>query len=409
MKKILIYIFILILLTNPVKNPAQTNINTAAKSSNNFAISLFNRLDQNKNLFFSPLSISTALAIAVNGARGTTLKSIKSTLKIKEDLNLQNNDFKNFLTLLNINRMEDSMELSIANSLWMQQDYKFNKSFVEIAKDYYGSELNQINFKLSAELENSRNKVNNWVQEKTNDRIKDLIKPGILDTTTRLIIVNAIYFKGRWLYQFDENFTIKETFYSINNKVSANYMKLNETAFKYYEGNEFKMLELPYLGEEFSMIIILPEIMDGISDLESNFSLENYIDWSKNLKQEIVDVSIPKFKLESEFNLSKVLSKMGMEVAFSDKADFTGMLDSNSEAEKLKIKDVIHKSFIEVNEVGTEASAATAVQFAYETGNGPSVENKKTFKADHPFIFLIKENTSNAILFLGRIMNPQTE
>lgn len=408
MKKTFFCLIILTLLINFGKIFSQDKHNPAVTSSNRFAINLFNNLGQNQNLFFSPFSISTAIAIAINGARDVTLQSVKNTLKINTDLPSYNIDFKSLLTKLNIDRKKDSIELSLANSLWMQQDFNFNKSFVEIAEGYYNSELNQTNFKLPDELEKSRIKINDWVEEKTKNKIKDLIKPNILDTTTRLIITNAIYFKGRWLYQFDLGQTVKEPFYSDDEKISTDFMKLNETSCKYYEEGEFKMIELPYLGEEFSMIIILPDMKDGIDNLESNFSLENYTEWTKNLKQEIVDVSIPKFKLDSEFKLSQVLSQMGMQIAFSDEADFRGMVDDSNKVDNLKISDIIHKSFMDINEAGTEASAATAAFFVYPVELTPPVENKKFFKADHPFIFLIKENSTNTILFLGRMINPKT-
>ena len=294
---------------NTVTILSQIKDNAAVISSNKFAIDLFKKLEKNKNLFFSPLSISTALTIAVNGAQHKTLQSMQNTLKIESNLKFYNIEFKNLLTLLNKDRKKDSIQLSLANSLWVQHDYKFKKSFIKISNEYYNSELNPTNFKLPEELEKSRIKINNWIEEKTNDKIKGLIKPDILDTSVRLIITNAIYFKGRWLYQFDLGHTNEQTFYSTHKKIESDFMKSTEAYLNYYEDSEIKILELPYLGEEFSMIIILPDEKDGINNLESDFVLENYIEWTKNQKQEIVDVSIPKFKLESEFKLSEILDK----------------------------------------------------------------------------------------------------
>jgi len=235
------------------------------------------------------------------------------------------------------------------------------------------------------------------VERKTNDKIKDLIKPGVLDALTRLVLTNAIYFKGDWAIQFDRGKTKDAPFMiSADKKVNVPMMYLKEN-FKYWADKDLQVIELPYKGEHLSMIVLLPREVDSLSELEKKLTLENLNSWLQKLRKQEMMVYLPKFKMTSGFELAEILAAMGMPAAFFG-ADFSGM----NGRKDLSISNVIHKAFVEVNEEGTEAAAATAVIM-----ERVAMSIEPVFRADHPFVFIIKDNRSGSILFMGRVSNPK--
>jgi serpin B len=245
-------------------------------------------------------------------------------------------------------------------------------------------------------------KVNAWVSDKTRDKIKELIKRSLIDKDTRLILTNAIYFKGQWEKEFDKSATRDEDWHGPN-AVGKVPMMHREGGFLYHENEGFQALDIPYKGKQISMLIILSRKKDGLPALEKQWtSGDAYRQVTNALDhEESVLVSLPRFKLESEFELKPVLCAMYAELAFSDEADFTGIAD-----EPLKISEVVHKAFAEVNEQGTEAAAATAVRKLLSGGLGGPNSQPKVFRVDHPFLFYIRDRKTNAVLFSGRYVGP---
>jgi serpin B len=248
--------------------------------------------------------------------------------------------------------------------------------------------------------ENARKTINAWVEKKTNGKIKDLISPGVLDSMTRLVLTNAIYFKGNWAKQFKENRTQDAPFTLADGKKIEVAMMNQKAEFGYMETDTFQALELPYVDEELSMVILLPKEIDALNEFEKALTTENLNQRLAEIHKCEVVVFVPKFKTTSQFSLADVLKSMGMKDAFSSDADFSGINGKRD----LFISAVIHKAFVEVNEEGTEAAAATGVVMRL-TSVGPAAI--PVFRADHPFLFLIRDNLSGSILFIGRVVNPK--
>jgi len=279
------------------------------------------------------------------------------------------------------------------------RDYKFLDEYTSLIEQYYAGKITNLDFK--KEAEKSRKIINNWVEDQTNNQIKDLIPPRVLNPRTRLVLTNAIYFKGTWLKQFDKKNTKEQDFrISPGDTVKVPMMSLTgeETEFNYAKTEELQILELPYDGEELSMLILLPK-EDDLNPLEKSLDAEKLIEWKNMLRKQEIDVYMPKFTFETKYLLPETLKAMGMPTAFSMAADFSGMDGTR----KLFISNVIHQAFVEVNEEGTEAAAATAVVMEITSvGSDP----RNMFRADHPFIFIIQQKDSGNILFLGRVTNP---
>jgi len=386
-----------------------------AEGNNRFALQLYQKLQDDKsNLFFSPYSISTALAMTYAGARGGTQEQMAQVLHFptsKETLEKLSADqkpmtqeqfaqvFGKTIKDLNVRGGGDKYELRVANALWGQKDYKFLQVFVGSVEKQYGGTLRNVDFVAAAEQ--ARQTINAWVAKQTNDKIKDLISPGVLDAMTRLVLTNAIYFKGNWASQFKKNQTQDQPFTLLDGTKVQVPMMNQQTRFGYAETDALQVLEMPYKGDELSMLILLPKKMDGIKALELGLTGESFSKWVGALRRRQVIVSVPKFKMTSRFSLAQVLQSMGMTDAFSDKADFSGMTGNRD----LFISAVIHQAYVDVNEEGTEAAAATGVTMRL-TSVGPDMT--PVFRADHPFLFLIRDKTAGSILFLGRVMNPQS-
>jgi serpin B len=362
-------------------------------ANNRFAFELYLQYNEEEdNIFFSPYSISVALAMTYEGARGQTASEMQSVLHFPEDDIVRRAAFARLYNMYNSNNTD--YILSTANALWTQEDYKFLTEYLEIIEQYYMGEATDLDFK--GKPEESRETINNWVEERTNDKIKDLIPPGVIDEYTRLVLTNAIYFKGDWAVQFDEEDT-READFKVNAEktVKAQMMSLCDESFNYTVTDTAQIIELPYKGNDLSMLILLPK-EDSLDSLEACINTENLNMWRSELTETEIDVYMPKFKLETKYALSDTLKDMGMPTAFSEsEANFSGM----NGKEDLYITSVIHQGFIEVNEKGTEAAAATGVVMG-TTSCSP------TFYADHPFMFLIQDNETGNILFMGRVVDP---
>ncbi|MBU2598602.1 MAG: serpin family protein [Actinobacteria bacterium] len=374
-------------------------VNKIINSNNQFAFDLYLKLKDvpeynESNIFFSPYSISTALAMTYEGARGQTAEEMRSVFHFPEDDSIRRSSFAKIYNLLN--KKDKKYELHTANALWAQKDYKFLEDYMNTIQRYYAGKVTNLDF--VNDTENSRITINKWVEEQTNNKIKDLIPQGVLDALTRLVLTNAIYFKSMWIKQFDKEDTIEDDFKVNPEKtVKVPMMRLTgeEATFNYAETEELQILEMLYEGEELSMLILLPK-EDNLKSVEESLNKEKITELRNMLIEEQVDVYIPKFKFETKYFMNEILKKMGMSTAFSN-ADFSGM----DGTKKLFISDVIHQAFVEVNEEGTEAAAATGVVMK-ETAVLPSI----VFRADHPFIFMIQERETGNILFLGRVVNP---
>jgi len=399
MKRRFIVFSILFLLILSFSLSMDNNTAIISASNNAFGIDLYKKIitEEKGNIFISPYSISSALAMTYAGARGNTEKQMAKVLYF----NIPQEDLHKAFSSLNsyFNRPNKSYQLAIANSLWGQTNYPFQKEFINLLNKYYSAGFNEVDFINEENREKARLTINKWVEDKTNNKIKNLIHPEDISALTRLILVNAIYFKGKWQNQFDPQETRDMPFNLENQKKISVPMMHQEGRFNYTEDNEVQVLELPYSENEVSMIIFLPKEGISLSDFEKEISVERINKLLANLTQEKVDVYIPKFKMEKRYILNKPLIDLGMKDAFDmSLADFSGMAESKD----LYISKVIHQSFIEVNEEGTEAAAATAVIMSGKAIAPMIIE----FKADRPFLFIIRDIKTNTILFMGRFVEP---
>jgi serpin B len=374
------------------------NANTA------FACDLYSGIrSKSGNLFFSPYSISSALAMCYLGARGNTSSEMARVL----NFSLEQHVHKGFSELdLNMNSIvkKGFVKLSIANSLWAQKDYLFSAEYMDSARKFYNARIENLDFK--NDTESSRKKINNWTAEKTNNLIQEILASGAVNQATRLVLVNAIYFKGDWKTKFKKSNTEPMPFWKSAARSESVPMMYQKASFQYGETPDTQVLVLPYKGDDLSMMILLPKARDGIKSLENKLSMEliNKIQQPHTfLNHEKVKVYLPKFRLGFKTELARILSAMGMKSAFdSSRADFSGMDNSKD----LSISEVLHKAVINVDEKGTEAAAATAVAMTLGCAAEPP-ENPKLFQADHPFIFFIRDNSTKSILFMGRLSHPE--
>ena len=380
-------------------NATVESISSIVNSNNKFAFDLYNKYRLNdENIFFSPYSISSALAMTYEGAKGETAEEMKSVFYFIEDKDKMRSSYASLYNI--INKKDKNYKLSTANALWAEKEYSFLDDYFDTIKKYYGGKIKNMDFIRNAEK--SRIFINNWVEDKTNNKIKDLISPGLITSSTRLVLTNAVYFKGDWFEKFNEENTKDKNFrISKDNIIKTPMMEYvgSDAKFKYTEDNNTQVIELPYSGEELSMLILLPK-NDDINLLEENLNINTLLKWKEELKKQRVDIYIPKFKFETKYTMNQDLKEMGMPIAFTPSADFSGMDGTHS----LFISDVVHQAFIEVNEEGTEAAAATAVLMK-KTALKPGI-SIPVFNADHPFIFLIQQNNSGNILFMGKVNNP---
>ncbi|XP_041817202.1 leukocyte elastase inhibitor-like isoform X1 [Chelmon rostratus] len=408
-----------------------------SKANTTFSLALFKKLsddDKSANIFYSPFSISSALAMVMLGSRGNTATQMSEVLCFTEaekprhagEMQMQQQvqsrlppyllkclktqDFQDevhvsFAQLLNeLNKPDAPYALSVANRLYGEQSYQFVEDFLGGTKKHYKAELEPVDFITSSEV--ARLNINNWVEKQTQGKIKDVLAQGVVDSMTRLVLVNAIYFKGNWNSQFQESATRDAQFRVNKNDHKPVKMMHQKRKFPltYIPEANCQILEMPYKGKELSMLIFLPnEIEDsttGLEKLEKELTYDNFVEWTRpDMMDEIeVQVGLPRFKMEEKYDMKNVLVSMGMVDAFDmAMSDFSGMSPAND----LVLSKVIHKAFVEVNEEGTEAAAATAAVMMLRCALRPA-----TFFADHPFLFFIRHNPSMSILFAGRYCSP---
>jgi len=371
------------------------------QGSNQLAVDLYGRMRQDrknsgKNIFFSPCSISTALAMTYAGARTETAKQMATVLHFAQDQAALHRAYQGLLASTASASSHGNL-LRVASSLWGQKGYRFLDSFLGLTRKSYGAELSQVDFR--GQTEAARKTINRWVDRKTEHKIANLIPPGVLTNLTRLVLANAIYFKGTWATQFHKKATRPRPFTLLGGKQVQAPMMQQTSTMRYADLGQMQAVELPYKGVRLSMIVLLPKKNDGLPGLEQKLNPALLTRSIAKLTRQKVRVLLPRFRTTSAFMLSRTLKAMGMPLAFSDSADFTGMA-KNAE---LKITEVVHQAFVDVNEEGTEAAAATAAVVAARGRAQPLPE----LRADHPFLFLIRDRATGAILFLGRLVDPR--
>ncbi|MBU4369631.1 serpin family protein [Patescibacteria group bacterium] len=376
-------------------------LDNVVDANNRFALDLYSKYKSEEgNVFFSPYSISTALAMTYEGARGQTAQEMQSVFYFPEDNDIRRGGYAGLYS--EINKKDKKYKLHTANALWAEQDFQFLDEYFSLVGQYYNGEVTNLNFKQDAEK--SRIIINTWVEDQTNNKIKDLIPKGVIDYLTRLVLTNAVYFKGEWVKQFNKDDTTAQDFkITPDNIVKVPIMRRadDKAIFNYSENDELQILGLPYSGEDLSMLVLLPKNND-LTSLENSLSIEKLSEWKKDLKEQRVNIYIPKFKFETKYLMADTLKEMGMPIAFSSAADFSGMTGKKD----LFISNVIHQAFVDVNEEGTEAAAATAVVMKL-TSTGIPEPTIPTFRADHPFIFIIQQNDTGNILFMGKVVDPR--
>jgi len=371
---------------------------------NQFAFDLYGRLAGDGNFFFSPYSISTALTMTAAGARGNTEHEMAAVLHLptervegepsfisRERVVASSGSLQEGLAA---SRETRGYELHIANSLWGQEGYPFRESFLDLVEKHFGGGFNIADFKRNADAERVR--INQWVERETREKIEDLIPPGGVDSITTLVLTNAVYFKGQWLSEFDDKRTIDATFHGTSGDAIVPMM-YQKHDFRYFENEDVQVLEMPYRGEEISMMVVLPrtESLVNLSVIESRLTPEMLSDWSGRLREQDLKVYFPRFEMTwGTEDISEHLAALGIHDAFGEKADFSGMTDLKD----LFIASVFHKAFVAVNEEGTEAAAATAVVM-----KRLAIKDDTIFRADHPFLFVIRDDATGSILFMGRV------
>jgi serpin B len=375
--------------------------NTPVIVRSDFTTRLYDRLasiEAGKNLFFSPFSVRVALAMCAVGAKGETRHEMTDLIGAPENVDEQNRQYAALLSSVS-GEGERPIELVTATALWGQNGYHFKVDFQKAIADFYDGALHVVNFQ--TQPDEAVEAINTWVSDKTGARIKGIINRGFISGDTRLILTNAIYFKGRWESVFDKSATRDEDW--LGSKTSKVPMMRQKGGYLYYDGGDFQAVNLPYKGRQLSMLIVLPRKVDGLAAMENRWTTRQvFRQITEGFDSESVIISLPRFKIESEFKLKPVLCALHADLAFSDDADFSGIED-----EPLKISEIVHKAFVEVNEEGTEAAAATAVGMMLSTGVGSRPPEPKVFKADHPFLFFIWDRKTNTVFFSGRILDPR--
>ena len=375
-------------------NATAESVISLINSLNDFSFNFYKHisLSEEDNIFFSPYSIFVALSMAYEGAKENTSNEMQKVLNVLQNDSVTLGTFGKVYNLLNQNQR--GYTISTANAFWAHEDYQFLKDYLYLLKNYYMAEANELDFAKNVEAAET---INNWIEEKTHDKIKDMIDSSMLSEMTKLVLTNAIYFKGFWANPFDPDNTFENDFELLSKNTVRVEMMSQESDFNYTETDDLQILELDYAGNDLSMIIILPKEND-ISVAESAINIQNLSNWKNDFYQLEINVEIPKFKFEKKYILNDLLKEMGIIDAFlPGAADFSGMDGTRY----LYLGTALHQSFIDVNEEGTEAAAATAIIM-----EATAIPEYKEFIADHPFIFLIQHKETGAILFMGKVLNP---
>ena len=381
------------------KHPKQIILNKKAaeivKADQQFAFEIFHevsKITEEDNIMISPLSISYALGMTYNGAAGSTLDAFNNVLHFQGLTNEEvNESYKDLMDQL-VN-LDEKVEFSIANSIWYREGFTCEEEFLNTNKTYFDAVVEALDFSDPASVDI----INNWIEEKTNDKIQDML--DVIPPDAFMYLVNAIYFNAKWHYQFDPEDTMEKNFYLANGEThKADFMKVNGT-FNYTTQNNFRAVELPYGDSTFSMVVMLPETNITTDELISEMDIDAWQSWFSDSRNTNVQVELPKFKFEFKELLNDPLTDLGLGVAFSDNADFSKIRPEKD----LFISRVIHQSFIDVKEEGTEAAAATAVEISLTSVGEPG---PVMFIANRPFLFVIKENSTGLIVFVGKVGKP---
>lgn len=396
--------FIFFQCSNQITGPEQSNHialtdiqKKVASSSDEFGLNLLEKLnDTNKesNIFISPLSVSMALGMTMNGAKGTTLNEMENTLGFtglsQDEINQTYNNLMQALT-----NADPNVTMQIANSIWYKNTFSVEQKFKDVNKNYFNAAVQELDFSNPSSV----NTINNWVSQNTNGKITGIISQ--IPSNAVMYLINAIYFNGNWKYQFDSTSTVDKPFYLSNgNTVTRKFMREGGN-FNYFSNSLVQAIDLPYGDSTFSMMVILPNQGQDINSIVGQLNMQTLDDWINQMCIAECNVTLPKFKIECEYSLSNQLIAMGMKTAFSASADFTGISKNGG----LYISEVKHKTYINVNEQGTEAAAVTLVGVVtVVVGGGGHIPIE--FNVNRPFLFVIKENSSNTILFAGKIMDP---
>jgi serpin B len=376
-------------------------MNEVVASDARFGLELYGKLrGRSGNLAIAPSSIATALTMTYAGAKGTTAEQMARVLHVAlppEQWHAARGDLQQALTP----GTGAPYQLMAADALWGQSGYQFDAGFLSLTRNHYRAGLHDVDF--VSDPTGACKKINAWVAEQTKDKIKDILPESAITPLTRLVLTDALYFLGDWEHQFPESASIDEPFHLTGDQTAPVKMMHQTTAFGLAEDEDVQVLELQYKGKALSMLVVLPRKVDGLDAVESRLSLERLEGWRAALKAQKVNVSLPRFKIEVGTGLVPPLKALGMTDAFDDKtADFSGIAGKPHE---LFITDALHKVYVDVNERGTEAAAATAIVVGLRAAARPAPI--PVFRADHPFLFLIRHNTTGAVLFLGRVADPR--
>ncbi|XP_078395665.1 leukocyte elastase inhibitor-like [Cetorhinus maximus] len=365
-----------------------------------FALDLYQKLCEDnttENIFFSPLSITTALAMVYLGAKGSTSKQMAKVLRLATEENTHA-EFQRLQS--DMNNLSPFCLLKMANGLYREKSFYFHHEYLESVRKFYGAEVTGVDF--AAGSEEARTQINSWVEGQTEGKIQNLLAQGTIDQESKLVLVNAIYFKGNWEKRFDEDDTEERAFRFTKDESKPVKMMHQKGTFNttYVEEVATNILELPYVQNELSMFILLPDEISGLEKLQKNLTYEKLLKWisAENLDPSEIFVYLPKFRLEESYDLRPTLSAMGMSEVFDTKsADLSGMTGAGL----LSLSKVVHKSFVEVHEEGSEAAASTEATMTFRCLNFTD-----EFIADHPFLFFIRHNKTQSILFFGRFSSP---
>ncbi len=389
---------------NPAVSPEIVEV---GKGCNEFALKMLSELSRSaptENVFFSPFSIHVALAMTFAGARGDTLREMQAALAYPLEEGALAKSYKTYLESLRPPTGKDApYELAIANAIWAQDKYPFGKSYLKKVEEWFASKVNLVDFAAGAAA--IRNEINTWVEKITHDRIKDLIPAGALNADTRMVLVNAVYFKGKWVDEFLKSDTRDEPFKAGDGTTKTVPMMSRTDDMLYAETEQYQAIRLPYKGNDLAMLVLLPREQNGIEAMITGLHAAKVAETARRLNRRKVQLLLPKFTMDYGFTVNDSLKQLGMQAAFTEAADFNGMFDGGtSPTGAFYISAVIHKAFVAVDEEGTEAAAATAVMMTQEC----FMEREKpvVFRADHPFLFAIMHLPSDTMLFVGRVMKP---
>ncbi len=372
-------------------DPREESVKDVVEANNEFSFALYHMLDSNENLFYSPWSISSAFSMVYEGARGETEDEIRDVFGFPRDYQELRKAYGYIHNMYNTNR--DGYNLSTANSLWIEENSSVLEEYRWVLLNYYFANAENVDF---SDPEKTSEEINSWVEEHTNGKITDLIEPEIIRPVTELILTNAIYFNGLWEEPFCENKTTDRIFYKYGGEeITVPFMKHGQGFFNYTRADGFQILQKNYVGNDTSMLFMMPDSGD-LRDMEEQITYQNLQRWRDGLKRTLLGaVEIPKFTMETDYDLKEYLMELGMPSAFGGDANLSGI----DGTESLFVSDAVHHAYVDVHEKGTEAAAATAVVGGY-TSAPPA------FVANRPFLIIIQDNATGNILFMGRVNEP---